>query len=86
MRTAGICKCMTKYADNGSRFCGEETYSKGSSREYLIPSVGPSWCVDPLDGTVNFIHLCPFYCVSIAFLWDGEPVVGAINAPFLHQL
>lgn len=37
-------------------------------------------------GTVNFIHLAPFYCVSIAFLWNGEPIIGAVNAPFLRQL
>ncbi|KAF2209531.1 hypothetical protein CERZMDRAFT_47117 [Cercospora zeae-maydis SCOH1-5] len=67
-------------------FVGEESYSKGQSKEYLIPAKGPAWCIDPLDGTVNFIHLAPFYCVSIAFLWDGEPVVGAVNAPFLRQL
>ncbi|CAK1360018.1 Protein QA-X [Cercospora beticola] len=67
-------------------FVGEESYSKGQSKEYLIPAKGPSWCIDPLDGTVNFIHLAPFYCVSIAFLWNGEPVVGAVNAPFLKQL
>jgi len=32
-----------------SRFLGEETYSKGSSRDYLIDDQ-PTWCVDPLDG------------------------------------
>jgi myo-inositol-1(or 4)-monophosphatase len=37
-------------------------------------------------GTVNYIHLAPFYCVSIAFLWNGEPIIGAVNAPFLQQL
>lgn len=52
----------------------------------MIPENGPAWCVDPLDGTVNFIHLAPFYCVSIAFILDGVPVIGAINAPFLRQL
>ncbi|CAK4030513.1 inositol monophosphatase [Lecanosticta acicola] len=67
-------------------FVGEESYGKNGSKEYLIPKSGPAWCVDPLDGTVNFIHLCPFYCVSIAFILDGEPVLGAVNAPFLRQL
>lgn len=32
------------------RFIGEETYSKGSSKEYLIKDE-PTWCIDPLDGT-----------------------------------
>lgn len=41
--------------------------------------------IDPLDGTVNFAHLSPFYCVSIAFLLDSQPVIGIVCAPFLHQ-
>lgn len=31
------------------RFVGEESYSKGTSKQYLI-SNEPTWCVDPLDG------------------------------------
>lgn len=30
-----------------TRFVGEESYSKGQSKKYLIPDVGPSWCIDP---------------------------------------
>jgi myo-inositol-1(or 4)-monophosphatase len=36
------------------------------------------WIVDPLDGTVNYAHGFPFYCVSIALEVDGEVVVGVI--------
>jgi len=41
------------------------------------------WCVDPLDGTTNFAHGLPFFCVSIALLLDGEAVVGVVHAPAL---
>ncbi|KAK6433174.1 hypothetical protein LTR95_010646 [Oleoguttula sp. CCFEE 5521] len=68
-----------------TRFIGEESYSKGTSKQYLIDE-SPTWCVDPLDGTVNYIHLVPFYCVSIGFVVNHEPVIGVVNAPFLHQL
>lgn len=68
-----------------NRFIGEETYSAGSSKEYLIDDE-PTWCVDPLDGTVNYTHLFPMFCVSIAFILGGRPVVGVIYAPFLGQL
>ncbi|KAH6895972.1 inositol monophosphatase [Thelonectria olida] len=71
-----------KYPDHG--FLGEESYSAGASRTYLV-SDGPTWIVDPLDGTVNFTHLFPMFCVSIAFCVDHVPVIGVINAPFLHQ-
>jgi len=36
------------------------------------------WIVDPLDGTVNFAHGFPVYCVSVALEVDGEVVVGVV--------
>ncbi|KAH7350356.1 inositol monophosphatase [Pyrenochaeta sp. MPI-SDFR-AT-0127] len=66
------------------KFVGEESYSKGASRDYLIDN-DMTWCVDPLDGTVNYIHLFPMFCVSIAFIHRGKPLIGIINAPFINQ-
>ena len=74
----------TLHITNISRFVGEESYSKGASRDYLIDD-SPTWCVDPLDGTVNYIHLFPMFCVSIAFIHASRPLIGVINAPFLNQ-
>ena len=46
---------------------------------------GPTWIIDPLDGTTNFAHGFPFVCTSVA-LYDGRDVVlGLINAPILGQ-
>ncbi|KAK5142749.1 hypothetical protein LTR04_002127 [Oleoguttula sp. CCFEE 6159] len=67
------------------KFIGEEPYSKGASRAYLIDDE-PTWCVDPLDGTVNYIHLFPMFCVSIGFIVNSIPTIGIIYAPFLSQL
>lgn len=39
------------------------------------------WIVDPLDGTVNFAHRFPFFCVSIALEEAGELVAGVIYDP-----
>jgi myo-inositol-1(or 4)-monophosphatase len=36
------------------------------------------WYVDPLDGTTNFVHGLPFFCVSIALRSGGETVAGAV--------
>ncbi|CAF3462659.1 unnamed protein product [Fusarium graminearum] len=72
----------SKYPEHG--FLGEESYSTGASRTYLVDDK-PTWVVDPLDGTVNFTHLFPMFCVSIAFVVKGVPVIGVINAPFLRQ-
>lgn len=70
------------------QFIGEETYAKSSqpTRPYLVNPATPTWVVDPLDGTVNYTHLFPMFCVSIAFLIDGKPIIGVICAPMLGQL
>lgn len=41
------------------------------------------WVVDPLDGTTNFSRGFPMVGVSVALLEQGQPVVGAVHAPFL---
>jgi myo-inositol-1(or 4)-monophosphatase len=41
------------------------------------------WIVDPLDGTTNFVHGLPFFCVVIARERDGEVDLGVIHAPIL---
>ena len=43
------------------------------------------WIVDPLDGTINFAHGFPFWCVSIALEHRGELVVGVIHNPITGQ-
>src|ERR671914_209023 len=54
--------------------------------EELAPELGAlaglTFVADPLDGTTNYLHEFPWYCVSIAALVDGDPVAGAIlNVP-----
>ncbi len=39
--------------------------------------------VDPIDGTTNFVHGHPFWCVAIGALFDRVPIVGAVVAPCL---
>lgn len=43
------------------------------------------WVVDPLDGTINFLHGLPFWCVSIALVEDGELTAGVVHAPMLQM-
>jgi myo-inositol-1(or 4)-monophosphatase len=44
---------------------------------------GLVWYVDPLDGTTNFVHGHPIFCVSIGLVLDDEPVAGAVVAPVI---
>lgn len=47
---------------------------------------GLTWVVDPLDGTTNFAHGFPWFCISIALVEDGEPVLGVVHHPALDEL
>lgn len=44
------------------------------------------WYVDPLDGTTNFAHGFPFFCVSIALEKSGEMIVGVVYDPIRDEL
>jgi myo-inositol-1(or 4)-monophosphatase len=56
----------------GGRVIGEEL-APGEVTGGLL------WVVDPLDGTTNFLHRYPSWCVSIAALVDGETVAGVVH-------
>lgn len=47
---------------------------------------GVSWSIDPIDGTVNFVHGLPGFCVSIAAEWQGEAVAGVVVSPLHHDV
>lgn len=44
------------------------------------------WILDPIDGTTNYAHGFPFFCVSIALELDGEIIIGVINSPVLQEV
>ena len=63
-------------ARTGIAVVGEET---GGIRD-----ASATWFVDPLDGTTNFAHGHPYFCVSIGLVVDGSPVVGVVKAPAMR--
>lgn len=62
-------------------FLGEES---GISNSEGIATT-PMWHVDPLDGTTNFVHGFPMFCVSIGLAIGDEPVLGVIHIPTLNE-
>src|SRR5262245_50491039 len=44
------------------------------------------WIVDPLDGTTNFLHGIPLFCISIGLEREGEMVCGVVYNPVLDEL
>lgn len=47
---------------------------------------GYKWIIDPLDGTTNFAHAFPFFCVSIALEEFGSLVMGVVYDPMREEL
>jgi len=45
-----------------------------------------TWIIDPLDGTTNFLHGFPFFCVSVALFKKGKPLVGVVYDPERGEL
>jgi myo-inositol-1(or 4)-monophosphatase len=69
------------FPDHG--FLGEE---EGAGKDRPGPDAPPTWIVDPLDGTTNYVHDCPLYCVSIGLQVAGEMVVGVVLDPSRQEL
>jgi len=64
------------------RFIAEE--STGTNLPELTDI--PTWIIDPIDGTVNFIHGFPHTCVVIGLAVKKEMVLGIVYNPILEQL
>ena len=50
------------------------------------PDANIKWILDPIDGTVSFIHGIPLYTTLIGVLVDGQPMAGVIYAPAMDEL
>jgi myo-inositol-1(or 4)-monophosphatase len=60
-------------------FLGEEYGSSGPEQD----TGRAVWFIDPLDGTTNFVHQFPFFCISLGLEIEGELVLGVVDAPKL---
>ena len=60
-------------------FLGEESGSTSHQSDFI-------WIIDPLDGTTNFLHSFPQYCVSIALQHKGEITQAVIYEPNRNDL
>lgn len=58
-------------------FPEDHILAEETSRKTSLPE-GRVWIIDPIDGTTNFAHQFPFYCVSIALWEDHHPKVGLV--------
>lgn len=66
------------------KFVGEET-SAEIGNDYPVTN-DPTWIVDPVDGTNNFVHHFPYTGICIGLAINKQPVVGVIYLPILDEL
>lgn len=64
-------------------FAGEEDLSLSMSENRDSPY---RWIVDPLDGTLNYVHQLPSWSVSIALQQGDRMIAGAVYDPWLDEL
>jgi myo-inositol-1(or 4)-monophosphatase len=58
----------------------------GEEGTAIAGTSGIRWCIDPIDGTTDYLYDHPGYSVSIAAIADGQPVVGVVADPALDQV
>ena len=63
----------------GSEFLSEETDSELKEADKL-------WVMDPIDGTLNFVHGFPMVCISLALHEEGVPTQGYVYNPMINYL
>ena len=51
-----------------------------------LAGAGGLWCVDPIDGTSNFVNGLPYFAVSVALLQGGRPVLGVVYNPVAEEV
>ncbi|MCK5255657.1 MAG: inositol monophosphatase [Deltaproteobacteria bacterium] len=61
------------------RILAEETGESGNSSSF-------KWIIDPLDGTTNYAHGYPCFCVSLAIEYEEEVIYGAVYDPVKDEL
>jgi len=55
-------------------------------RVEIVSRSNSRWILDPLDGTTNYAHGYPFFCISLAFEQEGSVVWGGVYDPLRDEL
>ena len=66
--------------------CGRFIAEESTGKELPELTDDPTWIIDPIDGTTNFIHGFPHTCVVIGLAIKKEMVIGIVYNPVLEQL
>jgi len=64
-------------------FIGEEMTASGKK---AVLTDDPTWIIDPVDGTTNFVHRIPHTCISIGLWIKKSPAVGVVYNAIMDEL
>jgi myo-inositol-1(or 4)-monophosphatase len=62
----------------------EEMTAQEQAEQWLMGDAG-LWCVDPIDGTSNFVNGLPYFAISVALMRHGRPVIGVVFDPVADE-
>lgn len=65
-------------------FLGEEMSATEQSE--ILASGRPVWCLDPLDGTTNFVSGVPYFCISLSLIQENAIQLGIVYDPLRDEL
>jgi myo-inositol-1(or 4)-monophosphatase len=68
-----------------SEYLGEESSFDGAKVQPGRAGTQGRWILDPLDGTTNYVHRFPIYCISLALEVSGDLKLGVIDMPALQE-
>lgn len=66
-------------------FLGEESFAAGAKVEWSADHSKARWILDPLDGTTNYVHRFPIFCISLGLEIDGQIQLAVIDVPMLNE-
>jgi len=75
--------CKLSEAFPSHKFIGEESVSEGAKCNLTDE---PTWIIDPIDGTMNFVHGNPNCCISVGLSIDKEIQAGIVYCPSLDWM
>lgn len=64
---------------------GEEMTEREQVDQWLAGDAG-LWCMDPIDGTSNFVNGLPYFAVSVALMRRGRSVLGVVYNPVMDEM
>ena len=68
-----------------AEFLGEESAFAGASVQSGRAGEKGRWILDPLDGTTNYIHQFPLFCISLALEVSSDIKMAIIDVPLLNE-